>query len=94
MPQIHLDTDLLRRLAQDFTQVQTDFAQYGVSAVYRPANQLEYDWQGTGRLQFQQDMAEWWALFNQMLRQSETIALYLSGVASDFENAQYSGNSY
>ncbi|MBA2288245.1 MAG: WXG100 family type VII secretion target [Ktedonobacteraceae bacterium] len=94
MPQIHLDTDLLRRLAQDFTQIHTDFAQYGVSAVYRPANQLEYDWQGIGRQRFQQDMAEWWAIFNQLLHQSETIALYLSGVASDFENAQYSGNSF
>ncbi len=94
MPQIHVNTDHLRRLAQDFTQIQTDFSQYGVSAVYRPANQLEYDWQGTGRQRFQQEMAEWWATFNQMLHQSEAIALYLSGLASELERAQYSGHGY
>jgi WXG100 family type VII secretion target len=90
MPTIHINTDLLRQLGQHFNQLNEQVQNQIQPLIYNTAGQLEADWQGTSRHQFDSMYSDWHTQVDRIVASGQDISRHLQTTADQFEQADRS----
>lgn len=87
---IHVNTDLMRQLGQVFVQFNDQILNQIEPNIQNNTSQLENDWQGISRNQFENLMQQWRSATNQVVQTGEDLGRHLQNTAQQFENADQS----
>ncbi len=90
MGTIHINTDQLRQLGQVFVQLNDQINNSIEPQIQNYTNQVESDWQGVSRQQYEQMYQDWRAATQRIVSTGEDLGRLLQDTATRFEQADQS----
>ena len=90
MGTIHINTDQLRQLGQVFVQLNDQINNSIEPQIQNYTNQVESDWQGVSRQQYEQMYQEWRSATQRIVSTGEDLGRLLQDTATRFEQADQS----
>lgn len=90
MGQIHVNTDLMRRLGMLFVQLNEQIANQLEPQIQQAAAQLDSDWVGVSYQHFSSVLIDWRATVARLTTYGEELGQHLQETATRFEQADNS----
>jgi WXG100 family type VII secretion target len=90
VPTIHVNTDLMRNLGVIFNQLNDQIQNQIQPAILSNTTQLEADWVGVSRANFELLLGNWRAAAQQLIQSGEDLGHHLQNTATTFEQADKS----
>jgi len=90
MPTIHINTDLLRQLGQQFNQLNDQIQNQIQPQINNLSGQIEGDWQGQSRYTYDNLFNDWSSNVSRIVQNGEDLGRHLQSTADQFEQADRS----
>ena len=90
MPTIHVNTDVMRQLAQAFMNWNNTLQSQMMPQLQSLTAQLEGDWIGVSRQDYDNQLQSWEQTLNSLINQGQNLGNHVLNAANQFESADRS----
>ncbi len=90
MPTIHVNTDVMRQLAQAYMNWNNTLQSQMMPQLQSLTSQLEGDWIGVSRQDYDNQLQSWQQTLNSLINQGQNLGNQVLNSANQFESADRS----
>ncbi len=90
MPTIHVNTDVMRQLAQTFLNWNNTLQTQMMPQLQGLTAQLEGDWIGVSRQDYDNQLQSWEQTLNSLISQGQNLGNHVLNAANQFDSADHS----
>lgn len=90
MPTIHVNTDVMRQLAQTFLNWNNTLQSQMLPQLQSLTGQLEGDWIGVSRQDYDGQLQSWEQTLNSLISQAQNLGNHVLNTANQFDQADHS----
>ena len=90
MPTIHVNTDVMRQLAQAYLNWNNTLQTQMLPQLQSLSAQLEGDWVGVSRQDYDNQLQSWQQSLNSLIASGQTLGNHVLNVANQFDSVDHS----
>ena len=90
MPTIHVNTDVMRQLAQAYLNWNNTLQTQMLPQLQSLSGQLEGDWIGVSRQDYDNQLQSWQQSLNSLIASGQSLGNHVLNTANQFESADHS----